>query len=266
MAPSAIQATEHVLPSVTKTLKLTEEPRVGTLSAQSATADDVVQALIRDGGVVVRNYVSSETLSKLKAELSPYLAHDEGYEGAFFPRQTRRVLGVAGKSPTYCEELIAHPLWKEVTEILLTTTSSNWNGDELFESVSKPQINATAPAAIGPGARAQPLHRDDMIHHPRLPEITAEQYEIGRDTGVGVFVAGVRTTKENGATRFQPGSHLQNTMRRPDEGAAVQVELEAGDAFIMLASCYHGGSANTTKDVDRWMYALFMTKGYLRQV
>lgn len=38
-----------------------------------------------------------------------------------------------------------------------------------------------------------------------------------------------------------------------------------GDGFIMLASCYHGGGANTTTDEERLLYSCFMTRGWLRQ-
>lgn len=33
----------------------------------------------------------------------------------------------------------------------------------------------------------------------------------------------------------------------------------------MLASCYHGGSANTTEDEYRLLFATFVTRGFLRQ-
>jgi ectoine hydroxylase-related dioxygenase (phytanoyl-CoA dioxygenase family) len=42
-------------------------------------------------------------------------------------------------------------------------------------------------------------------------------------------------------------------------------ELKRGDAFMMFASCYHGGGANTTKDEERLLFSCFMTRGWLRQ-
>jgi ectoine hydroxylase-related dioxygenase (phytanoyl-CoA dioxygenase family) len=121
--------------------------------------------------------------------------------------------------------------------------------------------------SIGPGAARQELHRDDSIHHNPLPALSsASEYRIGRDVGVGPFVAGKKTTRANGATRFIPGSHLWGMDRCPDESLAFYAELDAGDAFLMLSSCYHGGSANTTTDQERLVYSCFMTKGFLRQV
>jgi ectoine hydroxylase-related dioxygenase (phytanoyl-CoA dioxygenase family) len=86
-----------------------------------------------------------------------------------------------------------------------------------------------------------------------------------REKGIGFFVAGTKTTKANGATRFIPGSHLEATCQPPDEAFAQYAELNVGDGLIMLSSCYHGGSANTTKDEERLVFSCFMTRGWLRQ-
>lgn len=51
----------------------------------------------------------------------------------------------------------------------------------------------------------------------------------------------------------------------PNEDECFYAELNKGDAFIMLASCYHGGSANTTTDEYRLLFGTFVTRGYLRQ-
>ncbi|KIW36462.1 uncharacterized protein PV06_11278 [Exophiala oligosperma] len=65
--------------------------------------------------------------------------------------------------------------------------------------------------------------------------------------------------------RFIPGSHLWDHDTPPSEDLAVYAELDPGDAFIMLSSCYHGGSANTTTDEVRFVYSCLMTKGFLSQ-
>lgn len=41
--------------------------------------------------------------------------------------------------------------------------------------------------------------------------------------------------------------------------------MEKGDAFIMLASAFHGGGNNTTKDEKRLVFSTFSVRGYLRQ-
>lgn len=69
-----------------------------------------------------------------------------------------------------------------------------------------------------------------------------------------------------GATRFIPGSHLWDYREGPPkEEQTVYAELNPGDAFMMLSGCFHGGSANTTKDEDRVLLSTFNTRGWLRQ-
>lgn len=83
--------------------------------------------------------------------------------------------------------------------------------------------------------------------------------------GIGWFVAGRKSTKANGATRFIPGSHLWDSEIPPDDSLSFYAELEPGDGFIVFSSCFHGGSANTTPDQHRLLYCCFMTRGWLRQ-
>ncbi len=135
--------------------------------------------------------------------------------------------------------------------------------------MSKPQLNNTVVFSVGPGSKAQVLHRDDIIHHTY--HAAAAEHTLGRDNGVGFFVAGKRSTRHNGATRFVPGSHLWDYGVPPpaDEaaagGAVVYAELEPGDAFVMFSGCYHGASANTTAREERLLYSTFSTRGFLRQ-
>ena len=97
--------------------------------------------------------------------------------------------------------------------------------------------------------------------HTEISEWDDDRDLNSREAAVGVFVAGVKTHKKNGATRFIPGSHLWGNERKPNEADCFYAELEAGDAFFMLASCYHGGSANTTTDEWRLVYGTFCTRG-----
>jgi len=91
-----------------------------------------------------------------------------------------------------------------------------------------------------------------------------EEYKMAQDTGIGLFVGGKKVTKLNGTTRLIPGSHLWDLGTPPFEELTFYAELQPGDAFIMLSSCFHGRSANTTTDEERFVYSRFMTKGYFR--
>lgn len=142
-----------------------------------------------------------------------------------------------------------------------------WYGKEKQWCRAAPQLNTAIAFSVGPGEVDQPLHRDDHCHHNNLTEIS--QYPLDnlqqRETLLGYFFALKKTTKENGATRFIPGSHLWGKDREPSDHLAFYAELNPGDAFFMLGSCYHGGSANKSRNEERLVVGVFSTKGYYRQ-
>ncbi|EXJ81290.1 hypothetical protein A1O3_07580 [Capronia epimyces CBS 606.96] len=259
MAPSALDPVP--IPRKAKGL-----PKVPDLDSRTVTTDEVVQALIVAGGCILRHAATPDQLAAIEADTRPWIEEDLPWKGEGFPEQTRRVCGLAGKSKAFTETVICNRLLQDVSAVLLSSTFTMWNGDKKVTSVARPQLNNTVVFSIGPGAGDQGLHRDDIIHHNHLPPITASEYKIGRDVGIGYFIAGKQTTKANGATRFIPGSHLWGPLEpQPDESLCVYAELEPGDAFIMLSSAYHGGSANTTVDEERLVYSCFMAKGLLKQ-
>ncbi|EXJ79519.1 hypothetical protein A1O3_07798 [Capronia epimyces CBS 606.96] len=240
-------------------------PEVPVFEFGKVTPEQVVAGLIQAGGAVIRNAVDTESLAAIDVETRPYIEKDRVWNGEFFPRQTRRVNSLASKSKAFMEKVTGHKLYQDVSDIMLSTTSKNWLGEKQLTCTSKPQVNATVIFSIGPGATDQPLHRDDMGHHNITRRMEAKDYKIGQDLGIGWFVGARKTTKANGATRFIPGSHLWDADTPPSEDLTYYAELNPGDAFIMLSSCFHGGSANTTDNDERLVYTTFMTKGFLRQ-
>jgi ectoine hydroxylase-related dioxygenase (phytanoyl-CoA dioxygenase family) len=264
------------LANMSATQTLVEPPTVATpprcppvpeFDASKVTVEEILQGLAIAGGVLLRKAVATQDVHQIEADVRPWLDADRSWEGGFFPKETRRAYALASKSKHFIDKFVKQPLFQGVVNTVLTTTDPAWTGATRSLSTSKPQINSTVVFSIGPGARAQDLHRDDMIHHNYpLKAITPTEHTFRREMGVGFFVAGKRTTKANGATRFIPGSHLWDTEIPPDDTLASYAELEPGDGFIMYSSCYHGGSANTTVDEERLLYACFMTRGYLRQV
>ena len=252
-------------------ISLESTARVQEFDGSTVTAPQLVKSLNRNGGVLIRNFVDRDSVAAIEQDVRPFINADVAWEGQFFPTATRRVLGLAQKSPVFTHKVIMHNLWQEVVDTILTTTTTFWTGQTPHPSVSRPQLSATAVFSIGPGAKAQELHRDDASHHNIKPATTYEGYTMGRESGIGLFVAGKKTTRKNGATRFVPGTHLDATKTPPpdekaDPEAAVYAEMEPGDAFMMLSSCYHGGSRNATDDEERLVFACFCVRGFLRQV
>lgn len=241
-------------------------PQVQAFDKATVTTEQLVAALAEAGGCIVKNAVPSTDLALIEKDVRPWLDADKPWAGDFFPIQTRRVNGLAEKSKVFMDKIVCNEAYQDVCTEMLTSTTKNYLGQEMHTSVSRPQLSNTIVFSIGSGASAQPLHRDDMVHHRVSKQMRAEDYVVGQDTAIGFFVGGKKTTKANGATRFIPGSHLWDQDTPPNEDLSFYAELNPGDAFIMLASCYHGGSANTTENEERLVYSCFMTKGYLRQV
>ncbi|CDK28030.1 unnamed protein product [Kuraishia capsulata CBS 1993] len=230
---------------------------------QPATLEKVLAKLEKYGGCIVKNYLPLETVDRILADVEEYIDQDKDFEGTFLPRQTRTVPGMCKKSAVTTEEFVCHPLNLAVSDALLGKENCFWIGDEVVTGYSAPQHNSCITFKIGPGAPDQVLHRDDMLHHNIRKHM--DVYEYGTETALGSVLALSNTSKANGATRFVPGSHLWSHMRKPTASEAVYAEMSKGDCFFMLASCYHGGSANTTEDEYRTQVILFMTQGILRQ-
>jgi len=125
-------------------------------------------------------------------------------------------------------------------------------------------LNATTAIRLVPGAKAQPLHRDQMAyqirHDPRNPLFTVM---------VGCLIAASKTTIKNGATRVIPGSHLWGDDRAPKLEEAVYAEMEPGSALFTLGSTFHAGSENKCDSSDpealRTLFAVFGQRDYFRQ-
>ncbi|KAK8248238.1 hypothetical protein HDK77DRAFT_223491 [Phyllosticta capitalensis] len=234
----------------------------------TASPDEIVAGMKIAGGAIIRNILSHESIAQMEHDLRPYLEADTPWEaGTFFPPSTRRAFSLCAKSDAAATDLIGNELYQAVCRRFLTTKAYKWYGNSSELNVSLPQVNNTIAFSVRPGiSYNQPLHRDDDIHYPDRQRIDVYPEQTNkRDYGVGFFVAGTKSTKANGATRFIPGSHLEATEHPPDEEFAEYAELDVGDGFMMLSSCYHGGSANRTKDEERLLFSCFMTRGFLRQ-
>ena len=118
------------------------------------------------------------------------------------------------------------------------------------------QVSVTQAIQIWPRHGAQPLHRDDYLHHRRRPR---------PDSQVQVPHAATDFTAQNGATLVVPGSHLWDDARRPRRDEAAPAVMRRSSVLIYLGSTYHGGGQNCTTDELRTAVIISLTRGYLRQ-
>jgi ectoine hydroxylase-related dioxygenase (phytanoyl-CoA dioxygenase family) len=227
------------------------------LSGADASADDVVAALERDGGVVIEGFLAPETLAGLRRDLLPRLERQAAGRDPFAGHQTRRLSALFAHT-RHCAEIATHPLYLPAAERFLCRPREVWVGDARLSLAADVRIGVTQAIQIGPGQAAQPLHRDDTAFLWRHPT-------GGREGRVQVICAISDFTAENGGTLVIRGSHLWDDERKPDLGEAIPTVMPAGSALIFLGSTYHAGGANRTVHELRTAAGLALDASNVRQ-
>jgi ectoine hydroxylase-related dioxygenase (phytanoyl-CoA dioxygenase family) len=231
-------------------------PAYLTTLPPDATVDDVVEVLDRDGGVIVKDAVGQDSITRVFNEISPYLDVTPWGEGDFMGTKTRRTSSLLAKAPSFIDCVLAPHLLGAAEQILGREKAHSWVGEQRLESTSTVQISCTSAIFIFPGETAQPLHRDDFLHHRVHP---------GPESQVQALYAATSYHARNGATMVIPGSHRWDDDRAPKVSEAVPAEMTRGSCLIHLGSTYHGGGANVTDDEPRLALVMSFCRAYLRQ-
>ena len=215
--------------------------------ASTARPAEIVDALDDAGCVVVENLLDAADRDAVRAELAPYMARVKVAADdpkAFYPGLTRRTSALVARSET-----VRRMVLDEHT-IRLCDHFLKPNGEFGY------QLHVTAALEVGPGARAQMLHREEdpftFFPPPRPNLVVASMWAI----------TDFRT--ENGATLLVPGSHRWPAERRPASAEIVSAEMPAGSVLYWMGGTLHGAGANTSRD---WRYGVVLTYsvGWLRQ-
>ncbi len=213
----------------------------------------LVDALERDGAVIVEDFLDADLLARFNAELDPFIetaipAKDRAFLNDviqwFFGAETRDVTGVAGRSRVFATEILTHPVYRAICDAILLPSCASY------------QLNIAHVLDRGPGSTQQLIHRDEVVwvHLPSPhPEIQ-----------VASVIALVDFTADNGATRVVPGSHRWPRDRVATADELVPAEMAAGSAIVYLGSTLHGGGANVTPDVRRRGMHVSYCVGWLR--
>lgn len=259
--------TMHAPPTSDGSLRLVGESepqfKLEAFDYDVANIEKIIDSLRYNGGVRVKGFLKPEELVAAEAAVRPALDAAQ-YATAADP--TKRLGRLPQHAPALTEKILTDELYLAVMERFLSVDSVSWLGAKKYDIIEKPIVAMSSIFEVGPGMHVQDLHRDDSIWYNKLTEIKPEEYWYQRDRSISFFIAGTKTTRANGATRFIPGSHLTKYDMQPDPSKTVDAELDAGDCFFMLSSCYHGAGGNTTEDELRLVYALFMQQPQYRQV
>ncbi|GCB27248.1 uncharacterized protein YJR154W [Aspergillus awamori] len=230
-----------------------------------ADVEAIIQAIIEDGCCIIKDFTDVATVMQVNEEVQPYLDADKPWKGDLFPPETRRCANLAGRSKTARENWLIDPLIRTLTARFVDKTTSNFYGETKHTYTSEAICSIAMTFDIGPGAKAQRLHRDDKNFHVDHEDQSATGYRVGSDVMMAFMVPGIKTTVENGATIAIPGSHLWGSDRAPKLDEAVAAEMNVTDCWVMLGGLYHAGGANVTQNERRVVHGMFFTRGFHRQ-
>jgi ectoine hydroxylase-related dioxygenase (phytanoyl-CoA dioxygenase family) len=186
-----------------------------------ASAEEVAASLDEHGYALVEGLLPPIDVAARLDALTDLFAATPSGRNFFEGFKTQRIYAVYAKTRAF-DDLAVHP-------VLLAA----------LDHALGPHYQFSAPVAlrIGPGEKAQVLHRDEDVYPIRRPHDPVV---------VNSMWALCDFTEDNGATQLIPGSHRWPEGRRPEDGESVAATMPAGSALIYLGGLWHGGGANTT--------------------
>lgn len=209
----------------------------------TAPVDDVLKVIAEDAAVILDGVMNPDQLSRVRTEIMPYVEATPPGQDDFTGHLTTRTGALVARSPA-CRELVAHPLIVGATAAFLSPFCDRF------------QLHLTQVIRIKPGQKEQVLHRDRLAWGGFLQRSIEPQ--------LNTIWAVTDFTKENGATRVVPGSHLWEDGRGAHEGEITYAEMKAGSVILYTGSVIHSGGANVS-DGDRIGINITYSLGWLRQ-
>ena len=216
------------------------------LSYFDRTADTgaVVEALRRDGAVVVTDLAEPGLVDTIRAELRPHLdASGLKTRSDFNGSRTLRSNSVLSTAPS-AADLIDHDMLVGVADAILLPHCATY------------QVGSMSAIEILPGESAQALHRDDSLYPIE---------NAGMELQIGVMWALDDFTAENGGTRVVLGSHrFLRSWHLPDVSDWESAVMPKGSALFYMGSTWHGGGANQSNAPRSGLINTY-SLGWLRQ-
>ena len=227
----------------------TTKPSLKELDAKTAELSEIISINKQDGGVIVHNMLSPETVMKMRSELDPTSSAtqigpktDHQFVNHFWGQKTKRFTRLAQRSKTFTDEVLVHPILLGVADAILKPhCASYW-------------MNTGQMMIVMPSGAPQYMHRDS----DDWPTMCAPTKPICQ---ISCMLALSDFTAENGATRVAPGSHeWSDYNREATEDEIVQAVMPAGSGMIYTGKVLHSAGANKTENEAR--YGLHMSYIY----
>ncbi|KAI5294120.1 hypothetical protein KEM55_006762 [Ascosphaera atra] len=222
-------------------VELTEE-ELKTKQIGSHNLQKAIEALHRDGLVVLKNAIDPAHLDALNARMVPeaeqLYARKETHRN--FGANTGNIQQEPPTEPEYIfEDVIANPWATSILECMMgrNPTVRFYSANTAFKATDR-----------------QPVHIDIKFDFPRIP------------FGFFINVNLIDTTPENGCTELWPGSHrdttVDYTVDEPDSGCikpdiveerkkiqpGIQAHLPKGSMIIRDFRLWHAGRPNLTDE------------------
>lgn len=216
--------------------------------------EEILEIVATDGGVIIKEFLTADQVARFNADveshmnaLRPGSSHEDEFIADFHGSNTKRLTNLVTHSETFRNEIIDDDL---VHELL----------DKTFLEESGTYWMTTAQVIeIGPGNKAQVLHRDLENWYPFIG-----MGPKGPEVIVNFLIAFTDFTEENGATRVIPASnHWEDFEDRGRPEDTIPALMNAGDALFFSGKTVHGGGANRTSDEYRRAVALAFNPGFL---
>ncbi len=188
----------------------------------TASAEEIHEALARDAVVVVDELATHDQIDAISREMAPFIENTPVGSDDFSGRSTRRTGALVARSPS-SRPLIQHPTVLDVAGRLLHRATSF-------------QLHLTQTIAIGPDSPGQQIHRDQWA-------FDFFEFPADHDIQCNTIWAMTDFTEENGATRVIPGSQAWDNGRH-DVSETVPAEMTKGSCLLYTGKVYHGGGEN----------------------
>ena len=213
------------------------------------STDEMARLLGEAGCLVVTDAFDADTRAGIEQAVRPHLDAlpaewvETDDPEAFYPGHTRRAIAIVERAPA-ARALVTHPVSAALCK------------HHLGPNCDQYQLHVTAVLEVGPGARAQILHREEdpfsFFPLPRPALVVASMWAVSD------------FTTDNGGTRLVPGSHRWSADRACTPEEVVVAEMSAGSVLYWMGGTLHGAGANVS-DSRRFGLTFSYSVGWVRQ-